>query len=95
MRVNIYIRKEDEEAWANIPDKPQWIHDGLNKELLLEGKWLNIKELKVVNTPAEIDPILIPQVAKNIDRYSNGLCKIHSTPLDSRGKCLQKGCRYA
>lgn len=23
------------------------------------------------------------------------LCKIHGTPLDSRGKCLQKGCKYA
>lgn|SRR3990167_1836333 len=23
------------------------------------------------------------------------LCKIHGIPLDGRGKCLQKGCRYA
>jgi len=23
------------------------------------------------------------------------LCKEHGTPLDSRGKCLQKGCKYA
>lgn len=23
------------------------------------------------------------------------LCKIHGTPLDGRGKCLQKGCKYA
>lgn len=23
------------------------------------------------------------------------LCKIHGTPLDSRGKCLQKGCKYS
>ncbi len=23
------------------------------------------------------------------------LCKIHDIPLDSRGKCLQKGCKYA
>lgn len=22
-------------------------------------------------------------------------CKIHGTPLDNRGKCLQKGCKYA
>lgn len=28
-------------------------------------------------------------------RLKNGLCKIHGTPLDSRGKCLQKNCRYA
>ncbi len=23
------------------------------------------------------------------------VCKVHGTPLDSRGKCLQKGCKYA
>lgn len=28
-------------------------------------------------------------------RLPNGLCKDHGTPLDSRGKCLQKGCKYA
>lgn len=22
------------------------------------------------------------------------LCKVHDTPLDGRGKCLQKGCKY-
>lgn len=25
----------------------------------------------------------------------NGNCKIHGAPLDSRGRCLQKGCKYA
>ena len=29
------------------------------------------------------------------ERLANGLCKIHQTPLDNRGKCLQKGCKYA
>lgn len=26
-------------------------------------------------------------------RTENGLCKIHGVPLDSRGRCLQKGCK--
>lgn len=26
MRVNIYIRKEDEKNWARIPNKPDWLH---------------------------------------------------------------------
>jgi hypothetical protein len=24
-----------------------------------------------------------------------GLCKVHGIPLDSRGRCMQKGCKYA
>lgn len=34
---------------------------------------------------------------KNIpaERLAQGVCKIHGTPLDRRGKCLQKGCKYA
>lgn len=27
-------------------------------------------------------------------RGSNGLCKVHGTPLDDRGKCLVKGCKH-
>lgn len=56
------------------------------------------KDIKLINTPEDVQdiiPELIPPVAKNINRYSNGLCKIHGTPLDNRGKCLQKGCKYA
>ncbi len=37
-------------------------------------------------------------VVKNIpksSRFDGPLCKIHSLPLDGRGKCLQKGCKYA
>lgn len=32
----------------------------------------------------------LPKLESNVK-----LCKIHGTPLDSRGKCLQKGCKYA
>jgi hypothetical protein len=28
-------------------------------------------------------------------RFGKSLCKIHALPLDSRGRCLQKGCKYA
>lgn len=28
-------------------------------------------------------------------RGAKGVCKIHGIPLDDRGKCLQKGCKYA
>jgi len=29
MRVNIYIRQEDEKAWAEIEDKPGFIHSAI------------------------------------------------------------------
>lgn len=28
-------------------------------------------------------------------KAAHGICKIHGTPLDTRGRCLQKGCKYA
>lgn len=43
MRVNIYIRKEDEEAWNSIVDKPQWIHEGLATGLaVISPKYIDI-----------------------------------------------------
>lgn len=48
----------------------------------------------IINAPEEV-----VEIAKTLnlspDRGSNGICKVHHTPLDNRGKCLQKGCRYA
>lgn len=49
------------------------------------------KASKVID---EIEPLLVPPVAKNIPRESNGLCKLHGTPLDANGFCLQKGCKF-
>lgn len=47
-----------------------------------------------INAPEEV-----VKIAKSLNlsphRDSNGLCKVHGIPLDSRGKCLQKGCKYA
>jgi len=28
-------------------------------------------------------------------RFEGAVCKVHGTPLDDRGKCLMKGCKYA
>lgn len=68
-----------------VPDKP-------------EKKKVTGITPKVIKTPEEAQEVvteLVPPMATNIDRFSNGLCKLHGVPLDSRGKCLQKGCRYA
>lgn len=34
MQATIYIRPEDEEAWKNVPNKSQWVHEGLNRGLV-------------------------------------------------------------
>lgn len=36
-----------------------------------------------------------PDGTIGIQRDLRGICKFHAVPLDSRGKCLQKGCKYA
>lgn len=106
MLVSVYIRKEDEEVWRKLPKKTQAIHDMLHGQKLSGIKIHETVPVDILkqgaggryngDTPiVEVDPILVPPVAKNIDRYSNGVCKIHGTPLDGRGKCLMKGCKYA
>lgn len=37
----------------------------------------------------------VQKMGIGVQRSLNGICKIHKTPLDDRGKCLQKGCKYA
>lgn len=91
-RVNIFIRKEDWDRWQAIPDVPEWIHDGLLGKSAAdkEVKQVRVKTAKVIKTPAEAQAIV-----KNVASYEGPVCKIHGTPLDARGKCLQKGCKYA
>lgn len=58
------------------------------------------KARQVIKTPAEAqEAVSIVANLKNdseqIKDKSYQNCKIHGTPLDVRGKCLQKGCKYA
>lgn len=39
-------------------------------------------------------PVVAP-VAAIADRFHQGLCKLHGLPLDNRGRCLQKDCKYS
>ena len=39
-RVNVYIRKEDEQIWAGIEDKPEWLHKALQSEKIVPGEVL-------------------------------------------------------
>lgn len=44
-----------------------------------------------------IAPKEVVEIARglNLKKDRNGLCKIHGIPLDGRGRCLQKGCKYS
>lgn len=40
-RVNIYIRKDDEEKWKAIGNKPEWLHEHLRSNLFGIGVQVN------------------------------------------------------
>lgn len=71
--------------------------DMLTQEARYGAIVINPKELepprpKTINAPKEV--VEIAQ-SLNLKKDRNGLCKIHGIPLDGRGRCLQKGCKYA
>ena len=45
MRVNVYIREEDEDLWAALDNKSQWIHQQLNKDQTIETTELDTWQL--------------------------------------------------
>lgn len=74
-----------------MPQKTVFIRDGdLDKWNAIEKKSEFIHIALSGNTPESIIP-LIKETELLVKR---GLCKIHGTPLDSRGRCLTKDCKY-
>lgn len=55
-----------------------------------ENKNTGVGVAKVIKTPKDAETVL-----DQFKTFSKGVCKIHGIPLDSRGKCLQKGCKFA
>lgn len=96
-RVTIFIRNSDHRKWLAIPDKPIWLHERIQekKNVVIVTSNKNIKKGQ-------------PVVAKDVKGKPDGktrlaskgagkesLCPQHGIPLDNRGRCLQKGCKYA
>lgn len=102
----VYFRKEDVAKWDDVPNKAAWLHEHLNMgtetsaatpatiDTLVQTnkdrkRWTPEDEQRLKDTN-------VPELPKPApERLQNGLCKIHDIPLDSRGKCLQRGCKYA
>lgn len=51
----------------------------------------------VIKTSQQAKEAALKKVGEATDTVKKqpGLCPIHGSPLDSRGKCLQKGCKYS
>lgn len=79
--------------------KSSFMHDVLDTVRTLAtvgqielNKFASAEELPPIKVIEEVFKTSVPVAP---ERLSNGICKIHSIPLDNRGKCLQKGCKYA
>lgn len=59
---------------------------------LSKSKESELPRPKTINAPKEVVDIAR---GLNLKKDRNGLCKIHGIPLDGRGRCLQKGCKYS
>ena len=53
-------------------------------------KWSKDKVVEIENETVGKLTMTVPY-----ESITNGICKVHGTPLDDRKKCLMKGCKYA
>lgn len=96
MRVNIYIRKENQEAWGKIPDKSNWINALLenSSDTSRYGKVRDTPAGKFVEVLSEDLPVLndvedVRKVAKSLAEEKNfDFCKHGSV----KGLC-KLGCK--
>ena len=95
MRANVYIRKENEAAWAAIEDKSEWV----NKKLERPPKTPKHKPDATILSPKVAKEH--PELVEQFDRLAAQIkpkgpqCKVHGDTIGRNGKCLQKGCKYA
>ncbi len=86
----IWIRKEDEEKWGAIENKPEWLHEHLNDGWKQDAK-LSDKLLKgdVLRERIEPEIMIAEHPALPKEWVGKKLCE-HYQP---KGKCLVKGCK--
>ncbi len=105
MRANIYIRQEHEKRWANKvkkKDASAWVNAKLDEESMMESQVAQATPRELVEEVFEVKPgnarvIKNPEDVTKILKKTvgaSGICKTHGVPLDNRGKCLVKGCKY-
>lgn len=98
MNQTIYFRKEVWEKFENEDSKSQLVNELLAKHYgTLETtppKALLTDEATLTGFRNVPDGTRIKDLA-SVKRFEQGVCKIHGLPLDGRGRCMQKGCKYS
>ena len=95
--LSVFFRKEDVEKWKAIKNKSEFMHHALNPEVRFIEAWNgndSDKIPRVESYSSNFKPVKTP-VNTTTAAPSIKFCKIHGIPLDNRGKCLQKGCKYS
>jgi hypothetical protein len=75
-------------------ETPVEIREKLAKPLIASPQREPVKGLVLsITRPPKKDEVRT-KLSFSKDRFNQGVCKIHGLPLDSRGRCMQKGCKY-
>lgn len=76
MRVNIYIRKEDEEKWLSIPNKAEWLHSKLADTPSTPTKQLPDGSTAIVIPFEKNNRLAEPKTVEQCPHgYGKGFCK--------------------
>lgn len=54
MRVNIYIRKEDERVWKKIENKPDWLHRALSGNPMIRDYRRSSPSVEIIRNDTSI-----------------------------------------
>ena len=84
----IYVHEDNLDKWNKIANRSDWINTVL-RNADDTSEWGQTTMGPVGPMITTLTEIVSPE------RKANGMCKIHGTPLDGRGRCLQKGCKYS
>lgn len=101
MQYNIYFRKENWDKFQAEENKSELINKLLSNHytgLKVGDRLDSTPPLQVVKID-KTEPVKLQTFNKLKQtlgvKVDAKLCKIHGLPLDDRGRCLQKGCKYA
>lgn len=109
MNQTIYFRKDVWEKFQDEKNKSELINNLLDdwysgkitnpmpqnkKPYINSVQGISERVHKIIKTPVDAKVVTMAKVEKEFAK-ADSLCPIHETPLDSRGRCLQKKCKYS
>lgn len=102
-QVTVYIREEDLVRWKAVQKKSEFIHNALNGAVIgpLDSNSDIASQVstaaRIIKSTTDAEKATLNQLARDVapNYIKQKLCKIHGTPLDDRGRCLVKGCKYS